>query len=164
MPEAIENESNTAPGALQPAAVPDLLRSLSLGLSAQYLQFKLEEGIDLNREVPTMQRERVESIYSPEPIGKSAEGYPVYLYQERILAEPRYVVQLPNSKAVFSDPKGRINPIPNGDNIVTAAILAGFGGIVLAGTVGGLAGAALGAVATRFWLNRRSGWHGSVHQ
>ena len=79
-------------------------------------------------------------------------------------AEPRYVVQLPNGKAVFSDPKGRINPIPNGDNIVTAAILAGFGGIVLAGTVGGLAGAAVGAVATRFWLNRRSGWHGSVHQ
>ena len=96
MPEAIENESKAASGALQPAAVPDLLRSLSLGLSAQYLQFKLEEGIDLNREVPTMQRERVESIYSPEPIGKSAEGYPVYLYQERILAEPRYVVQLPN--------------------------------------------------------------------
>lgn len=172
MAEALKNSTSKpgvppvspATGDLQPVAAPDLLRSLSFGLSAQYLQYKREEGIDLNiGEVPPLPQERIESIYSPEPIGTSPEGYPVYLYQERILAEPRFVVRLPNGKAVYSDRQGKINPIPDGDSIVTTAILAGFGGIFLAGTFGGLAGAAAGAVATRLWLNRRNSLNGSTH-
>jgi hypothetical protein len=153
----------TETGTLAHLSGPDLVRSLSSGLSAQYLQYKIEEGIDPTREVPQL-NERVESIYSPEPIGKSREGYPVYLYQEPILAEPRFVVQLPNGRAVFSDREGRINPIPDKDNIVTGAILGGVLGTLVAGPVGGVSGAAAGAIATRFWLKRRGHWHGPRHQ
>jgi hypothetical protein len=111
-----------------------------------------------------VKQQRVESIYSPEPIGTSPEGFPVYLYQERILAEPQFVVQLPNGKAVFSDRQGRINPIPDSDNVLTAAMLAGVGGIVLAGPLGGIAGAAAAAMAMKLWFKKRSPVHGTRHQ
>jgi hypothetical protein len=165
VPAPAQHPAQSTIGPFGTGVVPDLLRSLSISLSAQYLQYKREEGIDLTiEEVPSVQRERIESIYSPEPIGMSPQGHPVFLYQERILAEPRFVVQLPNGKAVFSDRQGRINPISNGDQVVTAAILAGFGGIVLAGTVGGLTGAVAGAAITRMWLKRRSNSDGPLSQ
>ena len=159
MPETLESPAS------RPDAQPtDLLRSFSFGLSVQNLYYKRAEGIDLNTGDIPVQPKRVESIYSPEPIGRSPQGYPVYLYQERILAEPRFVVQLPNGKAVFSDQQGHVNPIPDGENVVTAALLAGFGGIVLGGAFGGVAGAAIAAAATHLWLSRRSPSHGSDHQ
>jgi hypothetical protein len=155
----------TPSGTYQPVAAPDLLRSFSCGLLAQYLQYKREEGIDLCiGEVPMQKQQRFESIYSPEPIGTSSEGNPVYLYQERILAEPRFVVKLPNGKAVFSDREGRINPISEGDSMMTAMFFTTFAGVLLGGTVGGLAGAGLGVAATKLWWKRRGGVRGSLHQ
>lgn len=96
-----------------------------------------------------------ETYYSPEPVAHSREGYPVFTYQERILAEHRYVVKLPNGRAMFCDAKGRINPIPARDQYVSVAMLGAMGGVLLGGPIAGLLCAA-GAVAVAVLHGRRA--------
>ena len=88
-------------------------------------------------------------------IGRSPEGFPVYLYTNPESKLTTYIVVLPDGRAFYSDRGGRIvSDIREASPAVEVlAILGGLLGLVIGGApgavLGGLAGAALGQVAKK---------------
>lgn len=81
------------------------------------------------------------------PVGKSARGLPIYLYEDR-RGTTYHVVQLPDGRLAYSDSQGNVR-YPTND-LMTGAMLLGIVGLVLGGPVAGLVGAGVGAVAGKF--------------
>ena len=80
-------------------------------------------------------------------VGENSQGYPIYLYHDPRSGSVRYVVVLPDGKAVYSDPAGNITSATGqSSNAATGAMLFGLGGLALAGPLGGIVGAIAGAV------------------
>ena len=80
-------------------------------------------------------------------VGHNSRGHPIYLYQEPRSGMLRYIVVLPNGRAVYSDPAGNIGyPADESANRMTGAMLGGLGAFALAGPVAALAGAVAGAI------------------
>ena len=102
-----------------------------------------------------------EPLYSPTPIAMSREGHPVYEYWDGGPGGVRHVVRLPTGKAFFCDRTGRINPLSQGERMLTAAILASAGGVAFGGAVGGFAAAAAGVASVRWWPKVRMLLHGT---
>jgi hypothetical protein len=86
------------------------------------------------------------SGYGPQ-VGRSQEGYPVYLYTDPQTRLRRYVVILPDGRALYSDAQGRIGPRQSEAQKQTAlALLGGLIGLGAGGPVGALIGAIAGAI------------------
>jgi hypothetical protein len=93
--------------------------------------------------------------YGTFPIGKSPEGFPVYLYTDPISKLRTYIVVLPDGRAYYCDRQGRIVSTPQDASPavealaivggVIGAFIGGAGGAVL----GGIIGAALGQIAKK---------------
>ncbi len=102
-----------------------------------------------------------EPLYSPSPIGKSREGYPVYEYRDGGPGGVRYVVRLPSGKGFFCDRAGRINTLSQSERMLTAALLASVGGVAVGGALGGFVAAAIGVAGVGWWPKLRVLLHGS---
>jgi hypothetical protein len=85
--------------------------------------------------------------YGP-PIGKSPEGFPVYLYTDPASKLRTYVVVLPDGRAFYSDMHGQIvcSPVDASQQAEVLAIAGGLLGFLLGGGPGALLGGAIGAV------------------
>jgi hypothetical protein len=89
------------------------------------------------------------------PIGKSSEGFPVYLYTDPNSNLRTYVVVLPDGRAFYSDRQGKIVSTPQDASpaVEALALLGGILGLALGGPggaiLGGVAGAALGELAKK---------------
>jgi len=80
-------------------------------------------------------------------VGTSREGYPIYLYIDPSTNLTRHVVVLPDGRAFYSDPQGRITTTPNAaDKQVGFAIIGGLLGLAFGGA-GAILGALIGAAA-----------------
>jgi hypothetical protein len=87
-----------------------------------------------------------QSGYGP-LVGHSPQGFPIYLYTDPQSKLTCYVVVLPDNRAYYCDPQGRIVSKPvNANQDVALAVLGGLLGAAL----GGPGGAALGALGGLF--------------
>jgi hypothetical protein len=90
-------------------------------------------------------------------VGRSPEGYPIYLYTDPHTRALRYVVVLPNGQAYFSDANGKVGPPASDANVgVATALLGGILGFVFGGGSGAVLGAIAGAVAANELTKRRA--------
>lgn len=85
--------------------------------------------------------------YGPQT-GCSSEGHPVYLYTDPHSKLTTYVVILPDGRAFYSDPRGRIvaNSAEANDQ-VAGALVGGAAGLWVGGPAGAIIGAIVGAIA-----------------
>ncbi len=98
-----------------------------------------------------------EAGYGPQ-VGKSREGYPVYLYTDPQSRLTTYVVVLPDGRAFYSDIRGRIVSKPvEANNQIALALVGGILGAVLGGPEGAILGALLGAAAGELLSKKRVG-------
>jgi outer membrane lipoprotein SlyB len=93
-----------------------------------------------------MSSQSSEAVYVP--IGKSSEGFPVYLYTDPQSKLRTYVVVLPDGRTFYSDRQGKIVSTPQDASpaVEALAILGGVIGAALGGPGGALLGGAIGVV------------------
>jgi hypothetical protein len=98
-----------------------------------------------------------QNAYGP-IIGRSPQGFPVYLYTDPHSRRVSYVVVFPNGQPFYSNDKGLIlgQPAGEADAEVAGAIVTGTLGALAGGPVGGIIGAIAGAVAGKL-LKKQSG-------
>ncbi len=91
------------------------------------------------------------------PVGKSRDGYPVYLYRDPYKNALRYVVVLADGRAFYSDSEGNIaSPFSHSDDRFAGAVVAGALGALLGGPLWGVIGAIGGAIAGN-WIPKLPG-------
>lgn len=93
--------------------------------------------------------------YGPQ-VGKSPEGFPVYIYTDPTTKLRTYVVVLPDSRAFYCDEHGRLVSTPK-DASPVIEVLALAGGVLgfLAGSApGAILGGILGAAVGKALKNR----------
>jgi len=91
--------------------------------------------------------------YGPQ-VGRSSQGYPIYLYTDPHSRLMSYVVVKPDGRAFYSDDRGNVRqPHPEADVEVVSAMVSvaivggGVGAIAGLGPVGAVVGAIAGAIA-----------------
>jgi hypothetical protein len=81
-------------------------------------------------------------------VGRSREGYPIYLYTDPHTKRASYVVVLPDGRAFYSDSEGQIITTSSnqGNAEAASALVLGAGGWLIGGPIGGILGAIAGAI------------------
>lgn len=86
-------------------------------------------------------------------IGRTHEGYPIYLFTDPQSKLASYVVVLPDGRAFYSDANGRIVAKPvEANKAIALAVVGGALGLIFGpggAVIGALIGAALGNVPTK---------------
>jgi len=82
------------------------------------------------------------------PIGKSPQGFPVYLYTDPVSKLTTYVVVFPDGRAFYSDVHGTIVSTPKdvSPQVEALALIGGIIGLVLGGGPGAILGGVVGVV------------------
>lgn len=89
-------------------------------------------------------------------VGRSHQGYPIYLYTDPQSKLTSYVVVLPDNRAFYCDQQGSIvaNPV-EAKKQIALALIGGTTGFLLGGPAGALIGAVAGLILSE--LPKRAG-------